>query len=325
MQAHETTKLDRTGLAVIVAAWGLWAMGPIVVRLIGTELPPLLLGGVGKLIGGAVLCSALRGLGRDFRKAPPAYRRLLLAQAVAFTAAPTLLYVTSIQMMNPGLVSAITRSQMAFATILACALLGERMGRLSSAGVLTILAGNAVLLLGAIGGGVSAGGTSLGWTAAFGAAILWAGATVSGKALLRVFRPSQIVAFRMTVAGALLLLAGLAVHGPGPLAALSGRQIGLLFIQGAVTTALAYTLYTIGLRRVEVYVASAVEPMAPMFTLFVAVFLLRERIAPAEVAGVGVLLAGAGLVIFGRVLRGRAPAPAAAPVGVAPVAEEPGA
>ena len=289
------------GMAAIFLAWVVWSFDPIIVCGVGAGVPRLALAGLGALFGGLVFAWPLAGLVRRWRELPARHRWLLVLQAVFFTAVTEACYVTALRHLNAGVVSGVLRTQVAFAVVFAVIFLGERLSLLAAAGILTIFAANAGLLAAALlapEAGPAGESSALGWVLAFLAALMWSGGTVAGKELLKGLRPAELAGFRMSLAGVLLLAASLVVDGPGALGQLGGRQWLLLALKGVLTSGLAFLLYYSGLRRLEVYVASAFEPLAPMLTLLTAFFLLDQAPQPAELAAVAALLAGTLMVIL---------------------------
>ena len=315
MKQSEAASFSPSGMGLVLGAWGLWSLDPIVTYLIGEGTPRLLLAGVSMLFGGVALGFwTWRGL-RKARRLSKRDWTVLLLLGVLFTGLADLCYVGAIRWMNPGLVGAVLRSQVAFAVLLAAVLLGERMNRTALAGITLILGANGLMFIAALqktGAADGAHGAVMGWLLAFAAALLWSCATVSSKFLLNRFRPFELSGLRMLMGGGVLFIAALAFDGTESIAALSGRQWGLLAVKGVVTSALAFSLYFVGLRRVPVYVASAMEPFAPLFTLLIAWLWLEKGLSGLQMASVAVLLCGTVCVILGNYRQARARASAVA-------------
>ena len=128
---------------------------------------------------------------------------------------------------------------------------------------------------------------------AFGAALAYALYVVFTKAALARLAPLPLAGVNFTVA-ALVLAPVLAAPGVG-------QQIVLgwpwLLYLGAVTTAGAYAIYTIGLRDVTASVAGIASLMEPLTATLLGVFLFGERLGAAGVVGALLLFSALGLLL----------------------------
>lgn len=284
---------------IMICAWMLWSLDPIMVRLIGDGVPRTLMAGATSLFTGLLLCvPARRGFLHIVKD-----RSLLVYFAVyviLFTTLADILYVFAVRNLNPGLVSLILRSQIVMAVLAAWVVFGERPDGLTVLGIVIVLAGYGY------GAYVSMGGLSVesrnpvaGWTLSFAAAILWTGGTISGKKLLERIPSGELCGMRMMSAGllttCLFLCSGSAGAG---FASMGLRQWLLIAVRSAFCSALAYSLYLYGLRRTSVTAAAAIEQSAPLFTLLVSALLLGEAISGCQWLSVLVVTAGAALVVF---------------------------
>lgn len=287
-------------ILIMLLAWALWAMDPIVIYRIGQTVPRALLSGISTLIAGFMFAPQTWAVIRRIRQLSRWHLALIIIQAVFFTAISQLCYVAAIPHMNPGLVSAILRTQVAFAVFFAVFFLGERLNRAAMVGIALILFANLGLLFGALFDGKPGQTSGLGWSLTFLAALLWAGGTVSGKELLRVLTPAELVGVRMTLSGMFTLLGSFCLYGVQPVCELTLENWVLLTVKGVVTTGCALLVYYIALRRVKVYVASAMEPFAPLFTLTVAYLFFGKTVSGSDMLSVAILMAGTAVVILGN-------------------------
>ena len=302
----EPHALPALGMVLVVAAWGVWSLDPIVVYLIGGGVPRLLLAGATCLMGGVAFGYPVVRLLLHRRHVLRGRVVLLLVHGILFSGMPVVCYVTAVRYMNPGLVGTILRTQVALNVLLAAVVLKERMNRVCAIGILLNLAANGALLVVAIFG--TAGGSRgevLGWVFAFAASVLWGVGTVVNKHLLHALRPGELLGARFLIAGSVLTAASLILEGAAPLADLTTRQWLLLCAKGAGTSALGYWLYFHGLKRVEVYVASALEPAAPVFTLLVAWLWLQKPVPLPQLLCVAALLLSAAVVVLGKARKRR--------------------
>ncbi|MBK8987973.1 MAG: EamA family transporter [Chloroflexi bacterium] len=124
---------------------------------------------------------------------------------------------------------------------------------------------------------------------ALGAGLSYAIFTMAGKILLAE-RPSHSVTGVVFGLGALLLLPLWWRLDMGWLAEPRGILVGLHL--GVVTMAVAYLLFTHGLRRVSAATAVSLTLAEPLTAGLAGIFVVGEQLGPAAWLGMGVLLAG---------------------------------
>ena len=169
----------------------------------------------------------------------------------------------------------------------------------------TALAAVGVLLLAGDGGAsVDPTGVALAVTSGVG----YATYTVLSKRMLDAGEaPEGVMAAGFGGAG-LLLLPALLVAGPGFLATPGGLAMAVYL--AAVPTALAYVLFSRGLRHLSSGETATIVLAEPLTAALLGVVALGEQ--PSAVAGVGALLVLAGLLVLAAPARRRL-APAGAP------------
>jgi len=128
---------------------------------------------------------------------------------------------------------------------------------------------------------------------AFAAALAYALYVVLAKAMLARTAPLPLAGINFTVA-ALVLSPVLAAPGVAQQIALGWPW--LLYL-GAVTTAGAYAIYTIGLRDVSASVAGVASLMEPLTATLLGVFVFGERLGAAGVFGAVLLFAALGVLL----------------------------
>ena len=177
--------------------------------------------------------------------------------------------------------------------VLAAATLGERVtARVAVALGLGVM-GTALLIVGPRTTADLSPRFLAGVALAFAAALAYALYVVLAKATLARTPPLPLAGVTFTVAA--LALAP-ALGRPGV-----GQQIALgwpwLLYLGAVTTAAAYAIYTIGLRHVTASVAGVASLMEPLTATLLGVWLFGERLGAAGVVGALLLSAALGLLL----------------------------
>ena len=278
-----------TGLVLIALAAITWGTTGTVLKLAGAGAgaAPLVLGAsrlavaAPLLLGAAVVTRApLRRPGWAFLPAGlciAAYQLTYFAAVPrAGVAATALLAICSAPL---------------FVAALAWMLLGERPGR----------AGLGALGLGAAGGALLVAGSGHpGPTFAAGAALALAAGfvyslyVVASKRGLAGADPRALAA--LTFATAAIALAPVLIANASGTAALWRGAWPLVLYLGAVPTAIAYWLYTAGLRRVPAASATIAGLLEPLTATVLGLSLFAERLAPAGWFGAVLLLAAVALL-----------------------------
>ena len=124
-------------------------------------------------------------------------------------------------------------------------------------------------------------------------ALGWAISGVAGKRMTANVPPMTIVAGRALLGGMLLL--PLVVFGEHKAYQASGWTWGWMAVAVAITMA-SYTLYYRGLAKTTVSNAAMLETFQPVVTLGVGVLLGRPGMTGWQLAGAGLVLAGAVMV-----------------------------
>jgi DME family drug/metabolite transporter len=188
---------------------------------------------------------------------------------------------------------------------LAAVALGERLGSRSATALALGVAGTALLVLGPRGAGELTPGLFGGVVLALGAGLAYALYAVVTKRGLGAAPPLALAAMTFTIGAAALapalLVASAAPAGPLPPPAVQSvgaslaeqvrRGWPLLLYLGVVPTAIAYALYTLGLRRVRATVAGIATLLEPLTATLLGVLAFGERLGPPGAAGAALLLA----------------------------------
>ena len=176
---------------------------------------------------------------------------------------------------------------------LAALTLGERItGRVAAALALGV-AGTALLIVGPRTAADLSGRFVAGVVLAVGASLVYALYVVLAKAVLVRTSPLPMAAVNFAVA-ALVLAPMLATAGVS-------RQLVLgwpwMLYLGAITTAGAYAIYTLGLRHVSASSAGIVALVEPLTATLLGVFLFGERLGVAGAIGAVLLFAALALLV----------------------------
>jgi DME family drug/metabolite transporter len=254
-------------------------------QALGPAASPVAVGAARIVLGGALLVAIARIMGHALPRRPGVVAGIAVAVAVyqlSFFAAVRLTGVAV------GTVVAIGTGPAA-AGVLGRIVNGERLtGRWALA---TLCAAAGIVLLAGDGGGtVDPGGLALAVVAGAG----YATCTVLSKRLIATGCAPEGVMAAGFGGAALILVPVLAVAGPGFLTSAGG--LGLALYLGAIPTALAYVLFSRGLRALTSGETATLVLAEPVTAAGLGVVALGEQ--PSVAAGAGAALVLAGLAIL---------------------------
>ena len=279
----------RGGLLLILLAAILWGTVGVTTRAIFTLAETTALSVAFLRLALAVpvmVVTTAAVLGRRGFRAAPRHLPLMCGTGVVL-AAYQLFYFGAIQRVGVAVATLVTLcTAPVIVAVIAVGLLGERLTRR-----LVVAAGLAItgtiLLISPAEGATLDGGTGVGILLALGSALGYALITIVSRRLARQYHPLTPLTVGFSV-GAVALLPALLVEG----AAVSYPPItwGLVLYLGAVPTALAYFLFTIGMRTTVATVASLVTLIEPLTAAVLAWLLFDERLGPLAIVGAALLL-----------------------------------
>lgn len=173
-----------------------------------------------------------------------------------------------------------------FVAALARLQLGEQPGRRTVAALVLGAAGGALLVAGSGSPGAGfAGGAAL----ALGAGLVYSLYVVTSKRALAGGDPRALAA--LTFGTAAVALAPVLVVAAPATASLWRSAWPLILYLASIPTALAYWLYTAGLRRVQASAATIVGLLEPLTATVLGLSLFAEHLHPLGWMGAGLLLA----------------------------------
>jgi drug/metabolite transporter (DMT)-like permease len=286
MPRHWSVAPHTLAILAVVLANALWGASIVVGKVSLSTMPPMTLGFLRCLVAALVLAPLLLRVG-----ARPARGRSVAL--LGFTGESLfyvcynlgLLYTTAA---NATLI--LDGGEPIVTALVAALVLRERLVGRRLAGVVTALAGVTTIVAFSHGGefGFSAVGDGL----MLGSTICWAGFTVLGS---RLFAERGVLA--VTVASQLfgllfltpLVVVELVITGLPPV---GWTDLVLVLYLGAGCSALSYLLLGYGLQRLDVTEAAVLGNLAPLTGIVLAVIVLGEPLAVAQIAGGVLILAG---------------------------------
>jgi DME family drug/metabolite transporter len=294
------------GLVLIAIAAVSWGTTGATMTLLSREAAasPLLVGWSRLAVAApclvlAAVCASRVGTPRAALRAWPARADLPLCAAlglamaayqVCFFRAVTLVGVAAAALL------AICSAPLLIA-ILAAVFLGERLTPLVRLSLGMAVAGTALLVIGPRGLGEIAGHFGLGALLALGAGVSYAVYAVAAKGLLARVTPLAAAAITFTLAAG--FLAPALLGEPAPARAWAAGWPLLLYL-GIGPTAVAYALFSAGLRRVPATVAGIVSLLEPLTATTLGLVVFGERLGPVGMAGALLLLAALTLLTTAR-------------------------
>ncbi|GAB3845841.1 hypothetical protein GCM10029963_24770 [Micromonospora andamanensis] len=168
--------------------------------------------------------------------------------------------------------------------------MGERLGRAGTVTVATALVGLVLLL--SDGGANASSAPMLGLACALLSAGGYAGVTLLNRKIgqdATSGRPQATVLGGFII-GMMCLLPLALIEGLLPTSGDSRQVLGLLAYLGVVPTAVAYSLFFVGLASVRATTASVIALVEPVTAAVIAVLLLHERLTVVATIGSAVLL-----------------------------------
>jgi drug/metabolite transporter, DME family len=281
-------------LFVVLAAVSWGTTGSVTAILVaGAGASPLVIGAMRALVAAVALLLLARATGPV--RVAPADRGRCVALGLCM-AAFQVCYFSAVTMTGIAIAAliAICSAPLIIAA-LAAAMLGERLTPRVAAALGLGVGGTVLLTVGPRTTADLSPRFVAGVALAGGAALAYALYVVLAKAALARTRPLALAGVNFTVAA--VVLAPLLLSGD------AARQIALgwpwLLYLGAVTTAGAYAIYTIGLRDVPASMAGVASLAEPLTATLLGVGVFGERLGAAGVVG-AVLLFAALAVLLAR-------------------------
>jgi DME family drug/metabolite transporter len=217
--------------------------------------------------------------------------RLLLPLGLFGIGAFYLLYFYTVRESEVGTAAILLYSSPAFVALLAWAFLGERLGATRLAALVLTFCG-ICLVAGAYAPGALEVRPIVLLTGLL-SGLTYGLYSIFGKPVSGRLAPSTVLLYALGFGGIVLVLAALPTLDT--LAGLSPTSYLLLLMLAVVHTALAFGLYTVGLKRMEAGQAAIVATVEPVVAGLLGVALLGEALTAPKLVGAALVLSGAAL------------------------------
>lgn len=281
------------GILLVAVSAIMWGTAGVSSRFITDIYPlsPLAIGAWRLLFASPVLLAISYFSGANHEKISRSHYWLFFVYGV-MVAAYQLTYFSAVKMtmVSTATLIAICTSPL-FVTMLSRMFLKEIPGVRLFAALLLSITGT-VLIMNMAGVEFSIDSTSLsGYGLALCAGLSYAAYAVAGKSLLSHYSPLRIISITFTL-GALLMLPFISFPATMPLKA----WLFLLYL-GFVPTALAYIIYTTGLKTTSANRAAIAALLEPFTSTFLSLTFIGERFTCIQTMGAILLLSA--LIIMG--------------------------
>lgn len=205
-----------------------------------------------------------------------------------------------LQHISAGRASLIVAGTPLVITIFAALFLRERITFLKSCGVLVSLAGAVMVISNGQPGSLFSGGFGRGERALVGCVLSWSAYSLIGRSILRSLPPLAAVCYS-SIIGTLFLTYPAAQEGLfRHLSTITVPAWISLTYLGLCGTALGFSLYYMGIKKIGASRAGIFINLVPVFSLLLSWFILNETIKPTVLAGGLLVLTGVALTNYRR-------------------------
>src|SRR5579859_531054 len=295
MRSSMTVRRPGTGLPYLVTSGLLWGTGGLTGSLLGrvAGLSAMAVAACRLTAGGVLIVIFLTVTGRRWPAGRPAWTRIAVIGVLA--ALFQSCYFTAVALTSVALATLITIGTAPVIVLGVYRVTGRRAGRLAPVAACLALTGLGLLV------GLPSGFSQTEVLASAGMAVLaaagFAAVTLTGARPVPGLDDLTVTGFGFTLGGLILL----------PLAAVTGglsfrpglEAAGLLLALGTGPTAVAYTLYFRGLRRVAASTAALLALLEPLTGAILAALILGQRLTATGIAGAATLLAAVVVTVRG--------------------------
>jgi drug/metabolite transporter (DMT)-like permease len=276
----------------------LWGGTFIAGRVLAGAVEPASAAFLRFLIASVAMVAVTRSLEGKFSMPPPKLWLSLLLLGMTGVFAYNVFFFNGLQHISAGRASLIVAGTPLVITIFAALFFRERLTFLKTCGVLVSLAGAIMVISNGHPGSLFSGGFGPGEQALVGCVLSWSAYSLIGRSVLRSLPPLAAVCYS-SIIGTLLLAIPAAREGLlSQLAAITVLSWVSLTYLGLCGTALGFSLYYVGIKKIGASRAGIFINLVPVFSLLLSWFILNETIRPAVLAGGVLVLTGVTLTNY---------------------------
>ncbi len=276
----------------LVLTMFLWGGTFIAGRLLAGAVEPASAAFLRFLIASVAMLAVTRILEGKFRMPPARLWLSLTLLGMTGVFAYNVFFFNGLQHITAGRASLIVAGTPLVITVFAALFLNERLTFLKTCGVLMSLAGAIMVISNGHPGSLFTGGFGRGEQALVGCVVSWSAYSLIGRSVLRSLPPLTTVCYS-SIIGTLLLAFPAAREGLfGHLSAITFLSWVSLAYLGLGGTALGFSLYYIGIKKIGASRAGIFINLVPVFSLLLSWCILGETIRLAVLAGGLMVLTG---------------------------------
>ena len=223
---------------------------------------------------------------------------LLLGMTGVF--AYNVFFFYGLQHISAGRASLIVAGTPLVITVFAALFLSERLTRLKAAGVMISLAGAATVIGNGHPTALFTGGFGLGEQALIGCVLSWAAYSLIGRSVLKSLSPLAAVCYSSIIGTILLIYPATTAGLFSRLGTITLADWASLAYLGIGGTAIGFSLYYRGIKKIGASKAGIFINLVPVFSLLLSQMILGESIKPVVLAGGILVLAGVSLTNYRR-------------------------
>jgi drug/metabolite transporter (DMT)-like permease len=276
----------------LVLTMFLWGGTFIAGRLLAGAVEPASAAFLRFLIASVAMVVVTRSIEGKFHIPPARLWLPLVLLGLTGVFAYNVFFFNGLQHISAGRASLIVAGTPLVITVFAALFLRERLTFLKTCGVLVSLAGAIMVISNGHPGSLFTGGFGRGEQALIGCVLSWSAYSLIGRSVLCSLPPLTAVCYS-SIIGTLLLAFPVGREGLfDHLSAISVVSWISLAYLGLGGTALGFSLYYIGIKKIGASRAGIFINLVPVFSILLSWFILGETIRPAVLAGGLLVLTG---------------------------------
>ena len=282
----------------LVLTMFLWGGTFIAGRLLAGAVEPASAAFLRFLIASVAMVVVTRGLEGRLSIPPLKLWLPLILLGLTGVFAYNVFFFNGLHHISAGRASLIVAGTPLIITIFAALFLHERLTFLKTCGVLVSLVGAIVVISNGHPGSLFTGGFGRGEQALIGCVLSWSAYSLIGRSVLRSLPPLAAVCYS-SIIGTLFLAFPAAHEGLfSHLSAISILSWTSLAYLGLGGTALGFSLYYKGIKKIGASRTGIFINLVPVFSLLLSWFILGETLRPAVLAGGLMVLTGVTLTNY---------------------------
>ncbi len=278
----------------------IWGINIPIMKTGLDQLDPYVFNAVRLTISACVLGAfALTEYRQGHRSRPGVSRTRMLIYGIIVSGIYQLLFLLGIERTTSGNTALIISTVPMWTALLARLFIGEKLLRIAWCGLLVALSGTVIVALQK--GDVTTGSEYLaGNLCILGAALVWSGATVVSRPMLKSISPLRLSATAAVIALPLHLLLAMGRYEES-VPSLQSVDVWLVILYaGVLSSGLALPMWNFGVRHAGAAHAAIIQNLIPLIAIVAAWLTRGESATRAQLFGGGLILSGLVIMRYGR-------------------------